>query len=131
MSKSKNLLPRLKTMVTARAREEIETLFGPQKRGKQRIKRNAKKVKVREAKGARPDRPLRDLFPTGKVLYATYKGKEYKAYLRRNGTMKFRGSLFYNPSAAARAVTGKAFNGWRFWKYKDKAGKLHPISQRR
>lgn len=53
-------------------------------------------------------------------LRATYKGYEYRASLRRDGTISFGGKLYNSPSAAARAAVKRNVSGWGFWRYKEK-----------
>jgi hypothetical protein len=78
------------------------------------------------------NRPLKGFFPNGKAIYATYQGKDYKAWVFRNGKIKYSGHFFINPSPAGRAVTKKkALNGWKFWKYKNKDGELDYIDAMR
>jgi hypothetical protein len=48
-------------------------------------------------------------------LLGVYKGKKYKARLRRDGQISFRGRLYATPAAAARAALGRGRNGWYFW----------------
>lgn len=55
-------------------------------------------------------------------LRATYKGEQYTASLRKDGYISMGGKHFESPTAAARAITGRNVNGWRFWHYR-KAGK--------
>lgn len=52
------------------------------------------------------------------ILKAEYKGERYLASLRKDGHISYKGELYDSPSAAARAVVGRAANGWKFWKYK-------------
>lgn len=71
------------------------------------------------------ERPLRGKFPGGKVIYAKYKGKEYKAWLKRNGGIRFKNNIYDTPTGAAKVIIERgAVNGWNFWKYKDKSGNL-------
>jgi len=52
-------------------------------------------------------------------IYAPYKGAEYRAFLRRSGSIRFNGKTYDSPSAAgAVARGGKATNGWVFWRVK-------------
>ena len=82
--------------------------------------------------GGKVERPLKGVFSGGKVIYATYKGKDYKAWVVSNGSIKYDGKSYATPSGAGKTVTGKSVvNGWWFWKYKDKAGKLVKISDLR
>jgi len=75
---------------------------------------------------------LHGCFPEGKVIYANYKGKEYKAWVYSNGRIKVKDELFDSPSMAGISVTKKkTMNGWRFWKYKNKNGELVYIDQLR
>lgn len=51
-------------------------------------------------------------------LRAEYKGERYQATLRKDGHVSYDGALYKSPSAAARAVVGRAANGWRFWSFR-------------
>lgn len=114
-----NLLPKLKSQIKERSRQEIEDIFKgyklfDRKKGKHRRKHKIKNFNE-----------LRGRFSQGKVLHANYKGKEYKAWVYSNGRIKVDGQIFDSPSLAGLAVTKKkTMNGWRFWKYKDKTGDL-------
>jgi len=77
-------------------------------------------------------RPLKDLLGGGKRLYANYKGKMYKAWVFNNGRIKYDGKIYDRPSTVGSVVRGgKATNGWRFWKYKNKSGELVYLSELR
>lgn len=51
-------------------------------------------------------------------LIADYKGGRFKASLRKDGRISYQRQLFDSPTAAAKAVVGRAVNGWNFWYYK-------------
>jgi hypothetical protein len=53
-----------------------------------------------------------------------YKGKVYKAYVRRDGMIIFNGRKFYSPSKAGSSIVAKgtAINGWNFWEYERAPG---------
>jgi hypothetical protein len=56
-------------------------------------------------------------------LLAKYKGVRYRATLRKDGHVSYRGKKYVSPSAAAKVIVGRAVNGWRFWKYRrDRTG---------
>ena len=126
LSRAKNLLPFLKKMVTSKAKHDIEEIFSKPEKIRKKAKRKSKRAKRRKVK-----RPLKGFFPTGKVIYATYKGKDYKAWVFSNGTIKYNRKLYSSPSAAGTAARKKGTNGWHFWKYKDKTGKLIKIAELR
>jgi len=54
-------------------------------------------------------------------LKAVYKGETYRATLRRDGYISFRGKLFESPSAAAKVICRRPVNGWGFWHFKRSA----------
>lgn len=124
-----NLKPKLKGLIKDRYKDDIKTWFDESKAVSKKTKKKGRKTKVRKV-----ERPLRGVFSGGKVIYATYKGKEYKAWVYGGGTIKIipSGKLFNSPSMAGISVTKKkTMNGWRFWKYKDKNGELVYIDQLR
>lgn len=50
-------------------------------------------------------------------LRARYKGKVYKARLRRDGKVRWKRNLYNSPSAAGFAIRKRPTNGWWFWLY--------------
>ena len=51
-----------------------------------------------------------------------YKGKLYKAMVRKDGSILYKGNTFNSPSLAGRAIKGRANNGWTTWKYERAPG---------
>lgn len=124
LKNSKNLLPILKRQVKQKIKEDFNEIF---KGTSSKIKRK-KKAKI-QRKG---ERPLKGYFPEGKVIYANYKGKEYKAWVSTSGRIRVNGKRFNSPSLAGLAITKKkTMNGWRFWKYKNDDGEFVYIDQLR
>jgi hypothetical protein len=52
------------------------------------------------------------------TIRMSYKGKLYKAQVRRDGTIYHRGKSYLSPSGAASAITRRAIDGWHAWKYR-------------
>ncbi|MFC1794656.1 hypothetical protein ACFL3Q_13830 [Planctomycetota bacterium] len=129
LKKSLNLLPKLKREVKKKQDVERTKLFEQRLVGKRKsVKRKPKTRRVTK----KADRPLKGFFPTGKMIYRKYKGKMYKAWVYNNGRIKYDGQIYDSPSAVGGIVRGgKATNGWRFWKYKNKSGELVYLSELR
>ena len=64
-------------------------------------------------------------------LRMEYKGKKYKARVKRNGQIRFRGKLFNSPSLAAASILRRAANGWYWWKYQRSPGEWVRIDEMR
>jgi len=123
---SLNLKPELDKQIRQRQKEEREKLLGRKSSGKPKARA------TRKSSTTKTKRPMYGLFPKGKVLYCSYKGKEYKAWVCRNARIRVNGKYYDSPSVAGIAVTKKkTINGWKFWKYKDKNGELVYIDQLR
>ena len=119
---SLNLKPKLKVQVKRKIKEEYEAFFKSQRKTTRKVK----------GKATSKDRPLRGIFPGGKVIYATYKGKKYKAWVLANGGIKFKGNIYETPTGVAKEVVKKgAVNGWNFWKFKNEKGKLVKLKELR
>jgi hypothetical protein len=66
-----------------------------------------------------------------------YKGKNYIAHVRKDGSIKFaaesaesdrlQNEVFTSPSVAARAVVNHAMNGWRCWTFERSPGEWVPL----
>ncbi|HUS73895.1 MAG TPA: GIY-YIG nuclease family protein [Sedimentisphaerales bacterium] len=120
LKSSKDLRPQLKLLLTEDFKRLIEDILGAKKAAPKRVEKKQTRTKPRVV-----ERPLRDKFKHGKVIYASYKRNKYKAWVRTNGGIKFKGQMYDTPTGAAMAVIDKgAVNGWDFWKYKDKNGEL-------
>lgn len=55
-------------------------------------------------------------------LKGAYKGRQFRASLRQDGYISFRGKRYASPSAAAKKACGREMGGWSFWRYKRAAG---------
>lgn len=66
--------------------------------------------------------PLAGIVTKSRPIRFTYKGKVYKASLRRDGRISFKGKKFKSPSAAAFSITKCGINGWRAWTYERAPG---------
>ena len=54
-------------------------------------------------------------FPDGTEFRAPYKGQTYTAEIKNGQWVSADGVTHKSPSEAAVAITGKNWNGWRFW----------------
>lgn len=108
------LIKTLKSLVRRRQREEFEGFFGSEVSGK----------RTRRARKAGHPASLAGLVSRAATLYRQYKGRDYEAKLKQNGTIVFRGKAYKSPSGAAKAVlkSRRAVNGWSFWYIKDDGG---------
>jgi hypothetical protein len=76
------------------------------------------------------DPDLIRLLPGGARLMATYKGKQYRARVRRDGRVRFNGQFYPSLSLAAKSVAKRSINGWWFWqveKGKDNWVRLYKV----
>lgn len=125
-----DLRPILRQKVKAEQSNELDDLFQGHRTTKAKTKK--KTATKKKSSGKKKDCPLRGVFKTGKVIYVTYKGKDYKAWVFGNGRIKYNGQIYDAPSAAGAAVrSGKSTNGWSFWKYKNKNGNLVKLAELR
>ena len=65
-------------------------------------------------------------------LRARYKGKVFKARVRRDGSIRFAGKIYRSPSlAGAAACERRSCNGWTFWTYERAPGDWIPLDELR
>jgi len=109
------MLKQLKATVKQKQKEEFEKMFGKKR------KKGSKQVKEY---GGAAKKSLKGVVTYTKVLYRAYKGKEYKAKLKPNGTIKLGNKVYASPTAAAKAVTKRksGINGRTFWNIRNQAG---------
>lgn len=83
----------------------------------------AKRRRRSKGRKARGKGALRGLVSRRLTLKAWYKGYEYTASLRKDGTIRYGRRVFDTPNAAAKAVLKRPASGWHFWRIKDSSGK--------
>ena len=108
--RSQNLAVQLRRDIRAWHREQ-EQLLVP-------VRRKAageKKVRVERQVGGKA--PLAAYVSEPKKMRVRYKGKLYRARIRRDGTILYDSVVYQTPSAAGMAVRKRATNGWQFWQY--------------
>lgn len=104
-------------------------------------KRNASWYESPSPRGrARPKKPdavgrgaasiaaSRNLLGQAMKLQAHYKRQTYRAVLNKDGSVRYAGTRHPSLSASASAITGRATNGWLFWRYRDADGEWQPIA---
>lgn len=111
LRKATNLEGELRRMMEERQRAELDDIFSRRTRRPGKAALTGKRKKVSAKRGA--DRPLKGIVG-GKRIYASYKGKEFKAHVFRNGRIKFNGQFYDSPSAAGKAARKRETNGWSF-----------------
>ena len=122
--RSENLAKRLKTDIRQRHREkELELV--PSSR------RKRTKKKACPSKTSDKSIPLSKFVDEPKRLRVKYKGKTFRARIRRDGTIRYDGIIYKTPSAAGKAVRGQKTNGWAFWHYERAPGDWVPLAKMR
>jgi hypothetical protein len=119
---SESLNPTLRRSMVERDKDRRARLLG----GKTAVRRL--KTKTSRHKGIKGLEGLQD---RRLKLRAHYKGYEYTASLRRDGTISYAGDVFSSPTGAAKAIVKRNVSGWKFWKYRDQSGEWVPLSDLR
>lgn len=128
LSRATNLKPTVRKAVRDRWSDQLDELLGPSDRS---ITRASVQRRTRDREVTYP---LQGLFARRR-LYATYKGKDYKARVLSSGQIEYRGRRYDTPTAAAKAIVKRRVHGWNFWWVRDN-GELvrlrdHPETKRR
>lgn len=130
LKRSNNLLPKLKQQVKREQEEERENLF--EQHEKRMTKGRTDRTQAKSGTGRKEDKPLKGLLRDWQRIYASYKGRDYKAKVLSSGSIKFNGKLYSSPSGAANAIIERgAVNGWCFWKYKNDKGEMVALADLR
>lgn len=120
---SANLAAEFLAQVKAGQRDEIEELFGERRRPAGAAKRVSRGGRQKRRRGDSSDRrPLAGLVTAQIELRATYKRRELRAIVTKDGEVRLRGRVFDTPSAAAEFVVRRPCNGWSFWEYEAEPG---------
>jgi hypothetical protein len=113
---SEDLRRRLGRAMREYQREEFSALIGKRSR-----LRDVDEAKSASPAGRQP--ALRRYITKPFALRVRFKGKLLRARVRRDGRIRFRGTLYDSPSlAGAAACERKTCNGWKFWEYERAKG---------
>ncbi|MBI4633045.1 MAG: DUF4357 domain-containing protein [Deltaproteobacteria bacterium] len=112
--RSQDLKPEFKRAINKHRQREMDVIFG------ESHKNDAKEEQPIERKGRKP--VLAPYITKRHEIRLRYKGKLYKAMIRKDGSILYKGKTFNSPSTAGRAVKGRATNGWTNWKYERAPG---------
>ncbi|RPI77194.1 MAG: DUF4357 domain-containing protein [Desulfobacteraceae bacterium] len=121
-AKSENLSPTLYNRMKDRDANRRASLIGG-RAVQRRIKNKTKKGPGTKGLAGVVDHRI--------ALKATYKGKDYRATLRKNGMIGYENKLYSSPSTPAQVITGRACNGWTFWRFRNQKGKWVPLTKLR
>lgn len=114
---SGQMLTQLQQMVKQKQKDNYDMMFGITPKGAK------KKIEA-------ISRNIEGLVSKRTQIYRSYKGKEYKAFLYPNGTIRLGNASYNSPSGAAQSVVERgAVNGWNFWYIKDSEGDWVRLSQ--
>lgn len=127
-ARSQNLRPDLRRRITVRQREEVKDLFNG---GPRKAKKAARKKTRKAAKDEGRWPALADYVTRGFPIRFRFKRRLHTARVRKDGSISYEGKVFPTASAAARAVTGKASNGWKAWQYERAPGDWVPLDELR
>lgn len=119
---SANLYRSLNRTMTASDADKRASLLGGH------AARQRRRRKTTDAKGTLA---LAGIVERRLPLMGRYKGKVYRATLRRDGYISYAGKLYKSPSAVAMRIVKRAANGWDFWLFKDGVRKWMPLSELR
>lgn len=79
----------------------------------------AKRRQKSIAKKAVKTKTLKGIFNKRVRLKGIYKGEEYFATLRKDGTISFKNEIYKSPTGAAKVIVKRTVSGWFFWRYKN------------
>lgn len=99
-----------------RSKMERDSLFGY---AQSRVVKPTKKI----VGGNANHKPvLADYINKSFKIRLTLKGKLYKANVRKNGAVIYKGKIYNSPSMAGKAAVGRPVNGWMVWKFEHAPG---------
>jgi hypothetical protein len=103
LAQSKDMRKPIARAIRRKQHSEVSSLFG----------RGTAPVIKRAAPDGESD--LTRLLPQGARVRGTLKNEVFRARVRRNGTIRFRGATYKSLSLAAHAAINRPTNGWWFW----------------
>ncbi|TAN43338.1 MAG: DUF4357 domain-containing protein [Nitrospirae bacterium] len=113
-ARSENIMSAFKQDIENKHQQEMDHLLGRKNTAPVLPKQIVGKITRAPSLAAYVKRPVK--------LRMTYKGTLYKAIVRQDGTILYKGQLYNSPSHAAHAIIKRSVNGWVTWKYQQTPG---------
>lgn len=120
LKKSQDLKRAIRRSIKQSLAEKMRTLFWH----KPEIVKLSKKASGRAPK-------LAGYFTKGTKLRFSFKNRMYRAYAKKNGSIRYNGRIYNSPSLAAMAVVRRSADGWHCWKYERSPGEWVTINELR
>ena len=112
--RSENLARRLAQDVRSIQRQRHDDLLGRMRTSKVRP--------IIDTENGKPPE-LAQYVQNALKLRAKYRGKSFRAFVRKNGRVQYDGVVYDSPSKAAAVAVGRpSINGWWFWHYQRAPG---------
>lgn len=113
-AKSQDLKRRFWNIIKEAQRKEREALFGIKEEKIEQL------VKTEKAKGRKP--VLAPYVTKRFQIRYKYKGKVFKATVRKDGRISLEGKIYTSPSVAGYGIARHSVDGWYVWKYERSPG---------
>jgi len=112
--RSEDIKPVFKRAINRRHQMEIKSIFGQGER---------RHLEVKPPKEKDGRKPVLAPYVSKRIeIRLRYKGKLYKAVVRKDGSILYKGTTYNSPSLAGYAIKKRSTNGWTDWKYERAPG---------
>lgn len=102
---SRDLRTKVQQAIKQQYQVQVAGLFARTTRADKAIRNGDKEEKEK----------LLQLFPEGARIRGTNRKTTHRAVIRRDGRVRYDGTLYTSLSSAAKAAVGRSINGWWFW----------------
>lgn len=113
-TRSQDMMRNFKRAIKDKQRTELEFILGGS--GSQETKERNEKIE----KGRTP--ALANHVNKVSIIRFRYKDRLYRARVRKDGTISYKGKTYNSPSLAAQAIRRGGINGWYVWQYERAPG---------
>ena len=120
-AKSKNLKAEFADDVRSYYQGQADDILG---------RRRTRRVVISKGRKRSDKKPeLAGCFKRAARLWGSYKGEDFVATVRKDGTIRYGKTVYKSPSKAATAARGISTNGWGFWFFRDASGEWVRLRQ--
>ncbi len=118
LHRADNLKSRLQRQIKSAQEKQLIKLIGS--KGGVKSRSSTKYPKKNTVKSKQP--PLALYTKKRFKIRTTYKGESFEAFVRKDGTINYKGVIYNSPTMAGKTVFGRNVNGWYIWRYRNRKG---------